>query len=72
MTDIRIPPLCLIYISIHTLHTEGDDDLHGPAAVPHGISIHTLHTEGDIQDSRLVCIRLISIHTLHTEGDKSA
>ena len=35
-----------LYISIHTLHTEGDWSLRPP--FPQSlISIHTLHTEGD-------------------------
>ena len=35
-----------MYISIHTLHTEGDlkINFHHPQS---DISIHTLHTEGD-------------------------
>ena len=59
-----------IIISIHTLHTEGDE-----ARCPHflwsdGISIHTLHTEGDRAVGRRTSGRKqISIHTLHTEGD---
>ena len=57
-----------MYISIHTLHTEGDSKMYlaGTAVT---ISIHTLHTEGDLGKAlgrRKVCI---SIHTLHTEGD---
>ena len=36
-----------LYISIHTLHTEGDR-LRRRSACQSRISIHTLHTEGDI------------------------
>ena len=55
-------------ISIHSLHTEGDNEaqiqLDGIS-----ISIHSLHTEGDIACVQDVVRRIISIHSLHTEGD---
>ena len=58
-------------ISIHTLHTEGDET-GGDLQKVQKISIHTLHTEGD--DGKLyLCQREgISIHTLHTEGDEAS
>ena len=36
-----------LVISIHTLHTEGDEIDKLSAAAEKDISIHTLHTEGD-------------------------
>ena len=56
-------------ISIHTLHTEGDNFVTNQKVITF-ISIHTLHTEGDgewvfSEDF----VSGISIHTLHTEGD---
>ena len=57
-------------ISIHTLHTEGDELL-AVQPFPQGKFNHTLHTEGDLKmplgNKR---IGQISIHTLHTEGDE--
>ena len=57
-----------LWISIHTLHTEGDrPSALFPIAIQ--ISIHTLHTEGDWSPHPPFPQSLISIHTLHTEGD---
>ena len=55
-------------ISIHSLHTEGDNTGTLQSA-QHGISIHSLHTEGDSSTSCIQAKNIISIHSLHTEGD---
>ena len=57
-------------ISIHTLHTEGDQDHFAKPRIWREISIHTLHTEGDPLFAFFHPLLEISIHTLHTEGDR--
>ena len=58
-----------LYISIHTLHTEGDRINASRIILSAKISIHTLHTEGDLGSRPPGSLPQISIHTLHTEGD---
>ena len=57
-----------MYISIHTLHAEGDSIFSHPN-LPKYISIHTLHAEGDLTGISGLRQSAISIHTLHAEGD---
>ena len=45
--------LTILYISIHTLHTEGDKIFPQMDDICVGISIHTLHTEGDSKYKQL-------------------
>ena len=61
--------LYMDFISIHSLHTEGDHKAfrHKRHFV---ISIHSLHTEGDKIRISWNNSWLISIHSLHTEGDR--
>ena len=47
VTAIDIQPIIEEIISIHTLHTEGDE-MTLNTYTHTDISIHTLHTEGDI------------------------
>ena len=58
------------YISIHSLHTEGDR--YDSAVYKRElISIHSLHTEGDRRLCyNIIIVKYISIHSLHTEGDR--
>ena len=58
----------IFYISIHSLHTEGDLR-HRRERRLDNISIHSLHTEGDGVVFSVAIDAVISIHSLHTEGD---
>ena len=59
----------VVYISIHTLRMEGDED-QAEFAARIAISIHTLRMEGDYPvDIFQITELAISIHTLRMEGD---
>ena len=58
-----------LYISIHSLRMEGDDQLHLDFLVERIISIHSLRMEGDQIVLYYFVHPYISIHSLRMEGD---
>ena len=58
-------------ISIHTLHTESDDQLAKPLASIIDFNPHSPYREWLLLKCTRVSKVLISIHTLHTESDAS-
>ena len=68
-TDFLKTPALAVWISIHSLHAEGDRQISN--LFTEGlISIHSLHAEGDAVTEKCEnTLKDISIHSLHAEGD---